>query len=543
MSFSGTVDSDFMKLAPIPDNKKPNYINFAATDFDDIKNSLTSYLFAVYPEDFNNFNESELGIMLLELVAYMGTVLSYKTDAVANENFIRTVKTRNNLQKLMELIGVKMKGPSSSSARGLLTWASADLPVINQSADPISPVSSVVFQPSTRTFSIPSPEDGAPVSFSLYKLDSNNDIEDIKNSDDSIEFYGATEADNATSTVFSNMALVEGALVKESGIFGGLQTVKTIKLSQGPVIEKSVRAFVTSQDTINADATGTYLEVNRLFSASGPTDKIFEVIYDDNFEATVVFGEGILGQAPPTGSNFTVTYRVGGGTRGNANEEAINVIATDASGNTWRLENSTPVTGGTNAETMAQARRYAPYTFKMQDRLVTLEDYQSFASQFISAQGAKGKGIAAVRQAFSSANVIDVYILEKATELQFQKASPAFKNSLLGEIEKKKMLTDQVVVNDGVVRTLDLTITLHIEREFKDLEVEIKRTASLQVLSYFAIDNQDFGRSFEKVELERKIFQIPQVRFAVVENVPRVVSVDFNEIIQLNNFSFDIVYL
>ena len=65
MSVSGTVDSDFMKLAPIPDNKKPNYINFAATDFDDIKNSLTSYLFAVYPEDFNNFNESELGIMLL----------------------------------------------------------------------------------------------------------------------------------------------------------------------------------------------------------------------------------------------------------------------------------------------------------------------------------------------------------------------------------------------------------------------------------------------------------------------------------------------
>ena len=192
---------------------------------------------------------------------------------------------------------------------------------------------------------------------------------------------------------------------------------------------------------------------------------------------------------------------------------------------------------------MAQARRYAPYTFKAQDRLVTLEDYQAFTTQFISSQGEKGKGIAATRDAFSSANIIDVYVLQKATELQFQKGSPAFKNNLLTQINNKKMLTDQVVVNDGLVRTLDLTITLHIEREFKDLETEIKQTASQQVLSYFAIDNTDFGRTFEKVELERKLFQIPQIRFAVIENLPRAIKVDFNEIIQLNNFSFDIVYL
>ena len=129
MSFSGTVASDFMKLAPIPENKKPDYINFAAGDFETMKQSLIDYLFALYPEDYSNFSESELGIMLLELVAYMSTVLSYKVDAVANENFIRTVKTRRNLQKLLELIGVRLKGPSSSSARGKLTWSADSGPV------------------------------------------------------------------------------------------------------------------------------------------------------------------------------------------------------------------------------------------------------------------------------------------------------------------------------------------------------------------------------------------------------------------------------
>jgi len=124
-----------------------------------------------------------------------------------------------------------------------------------------------------------------------------------------------------------------------------------------------------------------------------------------------------------------------------------------------------------------------------------------------------------------------------------QKASPTFKNDLLTQIDNKKMLTDQVVVNDGLIRTLDLAITLTIEREFKPLEAEIKRLATDQVMSFFAVDNMDFGKEFSKVELERKLFQIPQIRFAEIDNLPRTVKVDFNEIIQLNNISFDLLYL
>ena len=391
-----------------------------------------------------------------------------------------------------------------------------------------------------------SPEDGAPVSYSLYRLDSTDNITDIENINDSIVFT-SEDTDNGgaggASSIYSNIALVEGALAAETGQFNEYETVKTIPLIESPLIEKSARVFITSPNPQDSAATGVYTEVTKLFNASGPTDKIFEVAYDDNFAGTLIFGDGVLGQSPPVNASYIVTYRVGGGTRGNIDKEVINIIATDASGNAWRLENITPFTGGTNAESMAQARRYAPYTFKMQDRLVTLEDYQAFTNSFISSTGAKGKSIAIVRQAFSSANIIDIYMLEKATELQLQKSSPTFKKDLLTAIDQKKMLTDQVVVNDGVVRTLDLVMTLTLEREFKDLEVEIKRNASLAVLSFFSIDNTEFGQSFQKVELERKLFQIPEVRFAVVENIPRSVSVDFNEIIQLNNFSFDIIYL
>ena len=538
MSFSGTADSDFMKLSQIPEVRKSDYINFAATDFDSIKDSLLQYINAVYPEDYNNFYSSELGIMLVELISYMGAVTSFKADALANECFIGTVKTRDNLRNLLELIGVSLKGPTSSSAKAKITWAGESNPTDAQ-------VSAVSFSNENRTITVNSQEDGGAVTYTLYKLDSNNTIVDIQNNTDSFTLAGATESDNPTTTssIFSNMALVEGVFAVETGTFDALESVKTIALAEAPVIEKSVRVFVTSDDAEVADATGPYLQVDKLFSASGATDRVFEIVYDDDFNATVVFGDGAISQNPPANGTYTVTYRVGGGSRGNAVKSYINSLITDASGGQWRLENDTEITGGIGAETAAQAKRYAPYTFKSQDRLVTLEDYIGFGNRFYDNLGKTGKVTAVTRQGFSSANIIDMFVLEKATALQLQKASPTYKQDLLGQIDDKKMLTDHVVVNDGLMRTLDLVITLKVDREYREIEAEVKRKASLQILNFFNIDNLEFGQDFSKVELERKLFQLGEIRFATIDNLPDVVAIDPNEIIQLNNFSLDIVYL
>ena len=121
MVFSGTVQSDFMKLVTIPESKRDAFIDFAATDFISIRQSLVNYIKAVYPTDYNNFSESDLGMMLIELVAYMGSVMSLKSDMLANENFLRTAKQRDSVRKLLELVGVSMKGPTSAAANARIT--------------------------------------------------------------------------------------------------------------------------------------------------------------------------------------------------------------------------------------------------------------------------------------------------------------------------------------------------------------------------------------------------------------------------------------
>lgn len=87
MVFSGTVISDYLKLVSVESQKKDSLIDYASTDFLTLKQSLINYIKAVYPLDYQNFAETDLGMMLLELVAYMGSVLSLKADLLANESF------------------------------------------------------------------------------------------------------------------------------------------------------------------------------------------------------------------------------------------------------------------------------------------------------------------------------------------------------------------------------------------------------------------------------------------------------------------------
>ena len=92
MVFSGTVESDFMKLAVMPETLKREFVNFASTDFTSLRQSMIDYIKAVYPNDYQNFNEADLGMMLVELMAYLGSVMSQKADMLAHENFLATAK-------------------------------------------------------------------------------------------------------------------------------------------------------------------------------------------------------------------------------------------------------------------------------------------------------------------------------------------------------------------------------------------------------------------------------------------------------------------
>jgi len=536
MNFDGTVGSDFLKSVRYPEERKQDLIDFAGTDFNTLRLNLIDYIKAVYPLDYTNFVESDLGMLLVDLVAYVGATTSMKADYLANENYLRTARNRNNIKKLLELIGIKLKGPISAAANAIITFDSS--PYVAQDDE-----LNISFN--DRVIQITSPEDGGPLTFTLYKVV--NGIVDLPNSEASITLNESEgvgfDYDNPGSVVLhDNLVLLEGALAKKTGTFGNYTGIKTVSLDNSPIVEGSIEVFIDG----TIQTSGVYTRVDNIYFASGATAKIFQVISDDDFRSSVVFGDGLIGTSPAPGDNYTITYRIGGGSRGNINPEVINApirVTNTTQGTTANgtLENSSKATGGSDAETVEHAKKYGPLSFRRQDRVVTLHDFDSFVNSFISSYGSVGKSVAATRRAYSSANIIDVYVLEKASDLQLRKATPTFKKELIEAIEPKKMLTDEIIVVDGLIRTIDLVITARIDREIRQSEEAIKLKIRDVILNYFKVDNRNFGQALEPSDIARAVFQIPEVVFASVDNYPETVLIDFNEIIQLNNLTINLV--
>lgn len=92
--------------------------DFTSYDFETLRKSMIDYLRLYYPEDFNDFVESSEYIALIDLIAFMGQSLAFRTDLNARENFLDTAERRDSILKLARLVNYSPK--RSISASGIL---------------------------------------------------------------------------------------------------------------------------------------------------------------------------------------------------------------------------------------------------------------------------------------------------------------------------------------------------------------------------------------------------------------------------------------
>jgi hypothetical protein len=89
--------------------------DFQSYDFETLRKTMIDYLRTYYPEDFNDFVESSEYIALIDLIAFLGQSLAFRTDLNARENFIDTAERRDSILKLARLISYNPKRNVSSS--------------------------------------------------------------------------------------------------------------------------------------------------------------------------------------------------------------------------------------------------------------------------------------------------------------------------------------------------------------------------------------------------------------------------------------------
>jgi hypothetical protein len=89
--------------------------DFQSYDFETLRKSFVDYLRLYYPETFNDYIESSEFIALLDVMAFMGQSLAFRTDLNTRENYLDTAERRDSVVKLAQLVSYTPKRNTEAS--------------------------------------------------------------------------------------------------------------------------------------------------------------------------------------------------------------------------------------------------------------------------------------------------------------------------------------------------------------------------------------------------------------------------------------------
>jgi hypothetical protein len=422
-----------------------SFIDYTNRDWTTIRDAVVEHLRKRFPDDFADITESNLGVAFIEAISYMYEVLSFSLDRAANENFLATAQQRDSVAKLVGLLGYKL-APATAAAVGvkLLDVTEDRVFPLLISAGTVVSAGDVVFE-----------------------IDDNYIITEVNNQ----HFLNGVSVELTNL----NISAVEGSSYSEVKT-GTDSKNQEFSLTRGPFIGGSMSLSVegTPWTQVSSLAIG-----DPSLSTNG---NIFELNLDGNDIPSVRFGDDSIGNIPV--GTITISYRVGGGQRGNITSGAITgaVSATEAfdQGSSFtssvQVTNSEGASGGSDRETITSAKTFAPAWARTMDRAITLADYEALSTGYSDGgSGRIAKASVVVGPSDGLSNVVSIYALAENIEGRLEHAEQPLKDSLHTFISDRKVLTTYLSkIQDGEIVNINLDLSVRLAAGF-DKAVAIRR--------------------------------------------------------------------
>jgi hypothetical protein len=424
--------------------------DFTSYDFQTLRGTLITYLKTYYPDTFNDFLESSEYLALIDMIAFLGQSLSFRTDLNARENFIDTAQRRDSILKLARMLSYNPQ--RTNSASGLLKIDSIqtsetlyDSSGINLSNRTIywnditndnwqEQFTTILNASLVSTQSIGKPGASQTISgikTDQYSINLNPNVLpvapfniNLQNSPIRFEAVSATtigqtfiyEADPTKSGTFNLLYRNDnnGNNSNDTGFFVYFKQ-GTLQLSNFNIVNAIPNNFVTiTTSNINQNDHWLYaLDVNgnpQTLWQETPAIAGINVIYNQltnknlyqinsltNDQVNLVFGDGSFSNIPK--GNFAFYYRTSNGQSFTVTPDdlasvsiALNYVGVGGTLQTLLVTASLKysVTNATASQTLDSIRTSAPQQYYTQNRMITAEDYQIFPqTQFSSIQKIK----------------------------------------------------------------------------------------------------------------------------------------------------------
>jgi uncharacterized phage protein gp47/JayE len=459
----------------------PPAIDYTNKDFVSFRQAMLDLAAYRLPE-WTDRSPADLGMALIDVVAYVADVLGYYQDRIASESFLPTATERRSILLLLKLIGYELKAPVSSSVELSLTF--------NQ-PPPGQPATVTI--PSGARFAT-KPANGTPaITFEYLDADRTIDLATSLTLDGLPVRHSSTVADEAL-----------GTSTGEPG--------QKFVLAQSPVIPESVEVevdegagFVRWNRRENflyfTDATGRV-------ALSGPASTDYTLETDENARTFIVFGDLVYGKAPARGAPIRARYRVGGGAIGNVGANTITEVKTQIR-HFKSVTNKQPAMGGVDREPLDRAARWGPLAYRSGRRAVTLSDFVALAYE--------AGGVAKVHAVSRGWNRIDLYVAAEGE--QVAPASRELKERLVAFFNDKRMVGTFVFIQDPVAVPITVNLSIIVEHNYNPVDVE--RRVREAVTALFAYKEMDFGRTLYLSKVYESVEAIPGVFAATVHRFSR----------------------
>jgi uncharacterized phage protein gp47/JayE len=459
-------------------------IDYTNKDFGSLRQAMLNLARYRLPE-WTDQSPADLGSLLVDLFAYMGDIVFYYQDRIANELFLSTASERRSVQQLLRLVGYELHPPIAAAADLDLTFKT---PALGQ-----SPLVTVSYGAQFTAQS----EAGAQT-FEYLEPDLVIDLSSAQ----------VRPAVSAGKLLYTGLP-VRHSLSHPTEILGSStgEPNQSFKLSSSPLIPDSLMIEVNEGTGwvtwVRRENLLYYIAADGRAMISGPDARDYTVQFDENDNAWVIFGDGVYGMRPPVGSNnLRATYRTGGGAVGNVPAGTINSAKTSIT-LLSSVTNPLAAAGGADHESLEHAKSFGPLAFRSGQRAVTLADFVALAHQ--------AGGVAKVRARSSGWNRVDLYIAPEGSTCR--PAPEDLKKRLLAFFEDRRMASTLIAIQDPKCTLVDVSLEVVPDAHYHSSSVMQSVEAAVQ--SLFAFENVDFGQTLYLSEV-----------YGAVETLSNVVAVN-----------------
>jgi len=537
-------------------------INYYSRNFADVRTELINFVKEYYPDTFNDFNDASVGMMLLELNAAVGDMLSFNTDRMFQETQIDFAQERSSILSMARTFGLKIPGKRPSVT---IVDFSVKVPVLGDTFDvSYCPLLSIGTQVSgagkifetneSIDFSSPFTTGGIPNRLVIPNEDNNGNIVNYTITKREMVVNGTTKIFTRTISSsdvrpFFETILPDNDILSINSIVTLEGTNYTTVPVTGQFYDEDLRWYEVSAlaDDIVFIPDNTKLSDNSTVKPGKfkRVDQRFISEYTDNGFTKIIFGGGSedisalcdfdinkqlvgrigdfinntsLGLTVSANKTMFVSYRVGGGKETNIGPNTIKSVTkkemfvngsnqniNQQVTNSLTVNNPLPAIGGKDEPSVEELRNLVRYNFASQERCVTIEDYKTrialMPGEF---------GIPFRNNVMEEQNKIKIYTLTLDNDSKLStKSTSTLKQNIATYLSDYRMLNDYIEVDNGTVYNLGFEVDLFIDKQFSQSEIITECISN--ITDYFQIDKWGMGDNIYVAQLIENINNVPGV--------------------------------